>query len=110
MSLTQAEEAALKSGTAPERVGPRGLRHTFASHLLDRGEELRSLQTPLGHTETATTQIHTQVCEERLQVAGDAHHLLTWAVGGARELAWRSSLMCAGAAPTNLPSATPSFA
>ncbi len=70
------KEAALKAGIAPERVSPHVLRHSIASHLLDRGADLRSLQTLLGHADIATTQIYTHVQSERLQRLVAEHHPL----------------------------------
>lgn len=69
-------DMAVMAGIAPSRVTPHVIRHAFATHLLEGGADLRSIQTLLGHADLGTTEIYTHVLDERMRELVLTHHPL----------------------------------
>lgn len=74
--LRDLKKLALEAGIDPNGVSPHVLRHAFATHLVERGADLRIIQQLLGHADIATTQIYTHLAADHLRSLVEDHHPL----------------------------------
>ena len=76
MIFTIVRETALKVGIK-KKISPHTYRHSFATHLLENGADLKSIQILMGHESITTTEIYTHVLNEKLQSLVEDHHPLS---------------------------------